>query len=58
MAIRSCRGQVILEVVLAISFFIMLAYLGHQQNEKTYQSLQNGRFGKKWEGKYYDTQNR
>lgn len=56
METRSDRGQVIIELVLVISFFLLLAFLGHQQNEASFESINKTRFGhSEKQRKYYDT---
>lgn len=59
MAPPTSRGQVIIELILAISFCFLLAYFGHQQTQRGWAEVRENRFGNVTKGKkYYDTKGR
>lgn len=57
MATSTCRGQVILELVMCISFFLLVIYLAFMQNTATSKTYKKHRFGSIEQRNNYVTKN-
>lgn len=51
----SCRGQILIELVLCLSFFLLIGYFAHLQNIEAQNNFGKHRFGKQKQRNSYVT---